>query len=64
VACGAGAGIAAAYNVPCGGAVFALEVLLGDLSLPLVAPALAASLLGTAASWLLLPDRPTYMIPA
>jgi CIC family chloride channel protein len=29
-----------------------------------VAPALAASLLGTAASWLLLPDRPTYMIPA
>ncbi len=64
VACGAGAGIAAAYNVPCGGAVFALEVLLGDLALSLVAPALAASFLGTAASWLLLPDRPTYTVPA
>jgi CIC family chloride channel protein len=64
VACGAGAGIAAAYNVPCGGAVFALEVLLGDLALSLVVPALTASFLGTAVSWLLLPDRPTYTVPA
>jgi chloride channel protein, CIC family len=32
VACGAGAGIAVAYNVPFGGALFALEVLLGDLA--------------------------------
>ena len=64
VACGAGAGIAAVYNVPFGGALFALEVLLGDLSLQLVVPALLATLSGTAAGWLLLPNEPTYQVPA
>ena len=38
-----GAGMAAVYNVPLGGALFALEVLLGTLTLPLVLPALATS---------------------
>ncbi len=60
---GAGAGIAAAYNMPCGGAFFALEVLLGGLTLRLVPPALAASGIATAVSWLLLPDKPTYAVP-
>jgi chloride channel protein, CIC family len=63
VAFGAGAGMAAVYNIPFGGALFALEVLLGTLSLPLVAPALATSLIATAVAWLLLPDRPTYDLP-
>ncbi len=44
--------------------LFALEVLLGSLALPLVAPALLASGLATAVAWLLLPDRPTYDVPA
>ena len=34
VACGAGAGLAAVYNVPLGGAVFVLEVLLGTFGWP------------------------------
>lgn len=63
-ACGAGAGMAAVYNVPFGGAAFALEVLLGTLSLSVVAPALATSLIATAVSWLLLPNRPTYTLPS
>jgi chloride channel protein, CIC family len=63
VACGAGAGMAAVYNVPLGGAMFALEVLLGTLTLPLVLPALATSLIATAISWIALPTRPTYLIP-
>ena len=62
-ACGAGAGIAAVYNVPFGGALFAVEVLLGSLSLPLVPPALCATLLGTATAWLFLPMQPTYQVP-
>jgi H+/Cl- antiporter ClcA len=62
VACGAGAGMAAVYNVPLGGALFALEVLLGTLALPLVLPALATSLIATAVAWIALPTRPTYTI--
>ena len=63
-ACGAGAGISAVYNVPFGGALFALEVLLGTLSLPLVAPAFLATMTGTATAWLLLPNEPTYHVPS
>ena len=63
-ACGAGAGIAAVYDVPFGGALFALEVLLGTLSLPLVAPAFVATLTATMAYWLFFPNEPTYHIGA
>jgi chloride channel protein, CIC family len=63
VACGAGAGMAAVYNVPLGGALFALEVLLGPLTLPLVLPALATSLIATGVAWIALPSHPTYIIP-
>ena len=62
VACGAGAGMAAVYNVPLGGALFAVEVLLGTITLPLVVPALATAGIATGVSWLLLPDRPTYEV--
>jgi CIC family chloride channel protein len=60
VACGAGGGVAAVYNVPLGGAVFACEVLLGDISLPLVVPALLVTLTATCVSWLALPNLSTY----
>lgn len=63
VACGAGAGMAAVYNVPLGGALFAVEVLLGTLTLPVVLPALVTSGVATAVAWIALPDRATYSIP-
>ncbi len=63
VACAAGAGLAAAYGVPVGGALFALEVMRGKLALRYVLPALFASTVATGVSWLWLPDKPTYVIP-
>ncbi|HLI60828.1 MAG TPA: chloride channel protein [Solirubrobacteraceae bacterium] len=63
VACGAGAGFAAVYNVPLGGAVFAVEVLLGSLALPLVLPALATSVIATAVAWAFLGTGPSYALP-
>ncbi len=64
VASGAGAGFAAVYNVPLGGSLFALEVLLGSVSLPLVLPALATSVIATSVAWITLGTGPTYQLPS
>ncbi len=64
VACGTGAGMSAAYGVPLGGALFSLEVMRGVLALRYVLPALLTSVVATAVAWTMLPDAPTYIIPA
>ena len=61
MACGGGAGLAAVYNVPLGGALFTAEVLCGTVSLPVILPALACSWIATATAWIYLPTHATYV---
>jgi len=60
VACGAGAGLAAVYNVPLSGTLFTLEVLLRSARPRHVVPAALSSAVATAIALLVLPDAPTY----
>jgi chloride channel protein, CIC family len=61
VACGGGAGLAAVYNVPLGGALFTAEILCGSISLPIMLPALACSWIATLTAWIYLPAHATYL---
>lgn len=63
IACGAGAGLAAVYNVPLGGALFTLEVLLGTFGLSALLPALATSVIATMVAWIGLGNAPQYLVP-
>jgi H+/Cl- antiporter ClcA len=63
-ACGAGAGLAAIYNVPFAGALFVLEVLLAELSASLAIQALVACGVATWVAHLGLGDEMQYHIPA
>ena len=63
IGCGAGAGLAAVYNVPLGGAVFTLEVLFCTYSWPILIPALITSAIATLVSWSGLGIESTYHVP-
>ncbi|MGU7810809.1 chloride channel protein [Burkholderia sp. AW49-1] len=64
VACGAGAGLAAVYNVPLGGAVFVLEVLLGTFELRALVVAVVTSAIAAAVAWIGLGNEHQYTVPA
>jgi H+/Cl- antiporter ClcA len=63
IACGAGAGLAAVYDVPLGGAVFAIEILLAELSFATALPALATSAIAALVARLVVPTGPLYHLP-
>lgn len=62
MAAGAGAGLAAVYNVPLSGAIFTLEVLLASRALRDVVLAVATSAIATVVTWPVLGTRPAYAV--
>jgi CIC family chloride channel protein len=64
VACGAAAGLAAVYDVPLGGALFAVEVLLGEITFATALPAFATSAIAAGVARLVIPDEVLYDVPA
>ncbi|HBL27919.1 MAG TPA: chloride channel protein [Acidobacteria bacterium] len=63
VGCGAAAGLAATYNVPIGGTLFAMEVLLGNFALEIFGPIVASSVIATLIARSLSGNVPLYAAP-
>jgi len=63
VACGMAAGVSAAYNVPLGGALFGLEVLLGRIDMDMVAPMIVSCAVATNTSRWLMAGAASYHVP-
>lgn len=62
LACGAAAGIAAVFNTPVAGVLFAMEVLLAEFSIPTFIPILIASASGAVISRLLYNEHLFYLL--
>jgi len=63
VGCGAAAGIAATFNAPIGGVLFALEILLGDFGVSTFSPIVLASVTATIISRYYFGDFPAFVVP-
>lgn len=63
VGCGAASGIAAAYNAPIAGAVFAALIVLGNFSMSLFAPLVLASVVATMVSRSFFGIKSWYVVP-
>jgi CIC family chloride channel protein len=64
VGCGASAGIAATFNAPVAGALFAVEIIVGDFGVSQFSPIVISSVMGTVVSQHFLGDFPAFEVPA
>ncbi|MDY7035627.1 MAG: chloride channel protein [Thermodesulfobacteriota bacterium] len=64
VGCGAAAGIAATFNAPIAGSMFALEIILSDFGLATFSPIVIAAVVATAVSRHFLGNDPAFIVPS
>jgi CIC family chloride channel protein len=63
VGCGAAAGITAAFNTPIAGAMFAVEIILGDFAVSQLSPIVISSVTATVVSRALYGNYPAFLVP-
>jgi chloride channel protein, CIC family len=64
VACGAAAGMSAAYNAPIAGSIFAAQVVLGNFAMNLFGPIIFSAVVATMTSRYFFGIKPFYQVPS